>query len=171
MRDFAIFLNGVFEVVLKELLEIQAYLPEQILYLQPFSSRRIVRLAEDTPSTEDPVRLFISVTDDLPTVRYTCEVVGWDDKRQLEGWKLNALNRVIFALQPSEGGVYGLNDPDKPDMVNLLYVRRMHKLSRPFSVAELTLESTGEPHSTDRETGGGWSYVANPGDAWLAEHL
>ena len=81
----------------KEILEIQKYLPEQILYLQPYSSNRVVELAERPPSTEEPVRLFISTTEDLPTVRYVCEIVGWEDKRTLAGWKLNAINRVMFA--------------------------------------------------------------------------
>jgi len=171
MRDIALFLNGVFDGVLLEILEIQAYLPEQILYLQPYSSRRIVRLAENPPTTEEPVRLFVSVTDDLSTVRYTGEIVDWDDKRQLAGWKLNALNRVIYALQSNEGGVYGLREPEKPDMVNLLYVRRLRKLSKPFSVAQLTMTSTNQQLSTGRTQAGGWAYVVNPSDAWLAEYL
>lgn len=167
MRDVAIFLNGVYESVLREILEIQAHLPEQILYLQPFSSNRIVELAERLPSVEEPVRLFISTTEDLPTVRYVCQIVGWEDKRQLAGWKLNAINRVMFALQPNEGGVYGLREPEKPDIVNLLCVRRMRKLSKPFSVGELTNARSGEPLSTNRSQAGGWVYVVNPDDEWL----
>jgi hypothetical protein len=171
MRDVALFLNGIYESVLQEVLEIQKHLPEQILYLQPYSTRRIVRLAKTLPTCEEPVRLLISTTDDLPTVRYICEIVGWIDKRELEGWKLNTINRVIYALQPYEGGVYGLRERGKPDMVNLLCVRRMQKLAKPFSVAELRLADSNEPHSTERSTSGGWSYVVNPGDTWLEEYL
>ena len=167
MRDVALFLNGVYESVLNEILEIQKYLPEQIMYLQPYSSNRIVELAERPPSTEEPVRLFISTTDDLPTVGYTCEIVGWEDKRQLAGWKLNAINRVLFALQPNECGVYGLREPDKPDMVNLLCIRRLRKLAKPFSVAELCKAKSGDPLSTDRTQAGGWVYVVNPEAKWL----
>ena len=171
MRDVALFLNGVFETVLQEILEIQSHLPEQILYLQPYSSNRIVELAEHPPSTEEPVRLLISTTDDLPTVRYVCEIVGWEDKRDLTGWKLNAINRVLFALQPNEGGIYGLREPDKPDMVNLLCVRRLERLPKPFSVAELTNARLGGPLSTNRSQAGGWVYVVNPDEDWLAEYL
>jgi hypothetical protein len=171
MRDAALFLNGVYESVLQEILGIQAYLPEQILYLQPFSSNRIVELAKRPPSVEEPVRLFISTTEDLPTVRYVCEIVGWEDKRELAGWKLNAINRVLFALQPNEGGVYGLKEPEKPDMVNLLCVRRMRKLSKPFSVAELINARSGGPLSTNRSQAGGWVYVVNPDQEWLSGYL
>ena len=170
MRDVALFLNGVFEAVLSEILEIQKYLPEQILYLQPYSGNRIVELAEHPPSTEEPVRLFISTTDDLPTVRYVCEIVGWEDKRELEGWKLNAINRVLFALQPNEGGVYGVREAGKPDMVNLLCVRRLRRLAKPFSVSELTNVKSGEPLSTNRSQAGGWVYVVNPDEEWIASH-
>lgn len=172
MRAEALFLNGVLEPVLKEILDIQEHLPEQILYLQPHSTeRRIAQLAEEPPSVVDRVRLFASVTYDLPKIRYVGEVVGWDDKRKLAGEKLNALNRVIYALQPNEGGVYRYTDDPDRLCVNLLYVRRMRRLSRPFSVAELVVTSSGEPHSTNRSTPGGWSYVFNPEDAWLRQYL
>jgi hypothetical protein len=170
MRDVALFLNGIFDNVLQEILEVQRHLPDQILFLQPYSSRRVVRLAKSPPTCEESVRLFVSTTDDLPTVRYVGEIVGWEDKRELAGWKLNTINRVIYALQPYEGGVYGLREPDRPDMVNLLCIRRMRKLSKPFSVAELIKAGSQEPLSTGRTQAGGWSYVVNPDDAWLAEH-
>jgi hypothetical protein len=98
-----------------------------------------------------------------------CEIVGWDDKRELRGHKLRTLNRVIYFFQWTEDGVY--KEVNGTECVNLLYVRRLQKLSKPFSVAELTVTSTGEPHSTNRTTAGGWSYVVNPGDAWLATFL
>jgi hypothetical protein len=171
MRDEALFINGMFEDVLEDILTIQAHLPEQILYLQPYSGSRIVHLAENPPSVDDPVRLLLSLTRDLPRVHYVCEIVGWDDKRKLKGRKLTLLNRIIYAFQWTEEGVHPwAYDPDRA-CVNLLYVRRMRKLSRPFSVANLILTSSGESHSIDRTTPGGWSYVVNPSDEWLEEYL
>jgi 5-methylcytosine-specific restriction protein A len=171
VRAEALFLNGVWDDVLQDILKIQAYLPEQILYLQPYSSERIVHLAENPPSVDDPVRLLVSITDDLARVHYIAEIIGWDDKREL-GWaKLHALNRVIYPLQPTEEGVYLKAKPEGPDCVNLLYVRRLRKLSKPFSVDQLTVTSTGQPHSTGRSTSGGWSYVVNPGADWLEAFL
>lgn len=171
MREVALFLNGVFDNVLQDILKVQTHLPEQILYLQPYSGGRILNLAEDPPSVEVPVRLFVSITDDLPTVHYVGEIVGWEDKRELGEAKLEALRRVIGPLQPTEHGVYGKTDSGDWDCVNLLYVRRLRKLSKLFSVAELTNARSGGPLSTNRSQAGGWVYVVNPEEAWLAEYL
>ena len=139
------------------------------MYLQPYSSRRIANLVGNSPSVDDPVRLLMSVTDDLATVHYVCEIVGWEDKREIQHAKRRLLNRLVYSFQWTEDGIY-MKSNGKP-CVNLLYVRRMQKLSKLFSVAELTLTSSGEPHSPDRTTSGGWSYVVNPSDEWLADYL
>jgi len=171
MRDEALFLNGVPEEVLEDILKVQLHLPEQILYLQPYSSERIVHLAEDPPRVDDPMRLFASLTDGLPTVRYVGEVVGWDSKLELSGGRLHLLNRIIYFLQPTEPGVYGMGKAEGRDCANLLHVWRLRKLSKPFSVVQLTNVNTGAPLSDQRKTAGGWVYVTNPDDAWLAEYL
>lgn len=169
MRDEAFFLNGVWEDVLKDILTFQEHLPEQILYLQPHSSRRMASFVDNSPSIDDPVRLLMSVTDDLATVHYVCEIVGWEDKRKIPHPKRRLLNRIVYTFQWTEDGIY--MESNGKECVNLLYVRRMQRLSKPFSVTELTVTSTGEPHSPDRATAGGWSYVVNPGDAWLEPYL
>ena len=169
MRSEALFLNGVWADVLDDILKIQAHLPEHIMYLQPYSSRRIASFVDNSPSVDDPVRLLMSVTDDLATVHYVCEIVGWDDKSKIPHPKRRLLNRLVYSFQWTDDGIY-MESNGKP-CVNLLYVRRMRKLSKPFSVAELTLTSTGKPHSPDRTTAGGWSYVVNPSDEWLADYL
>ena len=171
MREEAVFLNGVYEEVLDDILKVQLYLPEQILYLQPYSSSRIVHLAENPPTVDDPVRLFTSITDDLAMVHYTGEIVGWEDKRELSEGRLHTLNRVIYLLQPTEGGVYQKGTASGPDCVNLLYVRRLQRLASPFSVEQLTNANTGKPLSADRTTSGGWVYTANPSEAWLGQFL
>ncbi|MBN1139199.1 MAG: hypothetical protein JXM73_21655 [Anaerolineae bacterium] len=169
MREYALFLNGVYDNVLQEILRVQAYLPDQILFLQPYKWARIVRLAEDPPTTEDPVRLFVSTTVDLATVHYVGEVVGWDDKGQLEGARLDAINRVIGSLQPDEEAVYMQERGTR--CTNLLHVRRLKQLSQPFSVAELINDSKNEPLSTARTTSGGWQYVRNRDESWLAAYV
>jgi hypothetical protein len=171
MRDIALFLNGVYDNVLQDILKVQEHLPEQILYLQPYSGGRIKYLAENPPSVEDPVRLLTSITDDLPTVHYFAEIVGWDDKRELGRAKREALVRIISPLQPTESGVYGETEAGDWDCVNLLYVRRLRKLAKPFSVGLLTSVNTGQPVSTGRTRAGGWVYVRDPGEAWLAGRL
>lgn len=67
-----IFINGVYRGVLSDIAEVQNLVPNQVLYLQPYAGSRIAQLASNHPSIESPIRLFRSLTDDLPTVRYTC---------------------------------------------------------------------------------------------------
>ena len=161
----AIFVNGVYAGVLRDIHRVQSLVPEQILYLQPFSGQRIVELSNNCPSTESPVRLFLSLTNDLPTVHYTCEIVDWHDKRELTGHKREIIDTVIRAFQPTEEGVYEM--VRGIECVNLLSVWRMRELSKPFSVGELRKLADGQPVSTNRKTAGGWVYVQFPSQEWL----
>jgi hypothetical protein len=169
MRDEALFINGVFESVLDEIVNVQQHLPEQVLYLQPYRNQRIVHLADRPPTADDPVRLFLSITSDIQHVHYVAEIVGWDDKRYLTGKKRELVEQVIRLLQPGEGGIY--EEAGVGEAVNLLHVRRMKKLSQTFSVSELTLRREGRKLSEGRTTSGGWAYVENPGDGWLMTYL
>ena len=164
-----IFINGVFSTVIDEILSVQKYVPEQVLYLQPYAGDKIVELYKNPPSVDRPVRLFLSLTDDLPTVRYTCEIVGWDDKRELVGRKREIIEAVIKTFQLGEEEVYA--ERRGVECVNLLHVWRMKQLSRPFSVAELKNTRQGQPVSTNRSTAGGWVYVEYPSMGWLESYL
>jgi hypothetical protein len=159
MRLEALFLNGVYEDVLKEILQIQAVLSEQIMFLQPYKSEAIVRLRDEPPSVDNPVRLLMSLTRDLATIHYTAEIVGWDDKRVLSEQKRRVLNRLIHTLQPNEGGLYDASRAEGGESVNLLHVRRLRPLSKPFSVSQLLKSGDNEPVSDKRTTAGGWAYV------------
>ncbi|MBW4660481.1 MAG: hypothetical protein KME15_17550 [Drouetiella hepatica Uher 2000/2452] len=159
LKPIALFINGVFASVLDEILETQSALPEQILFLQPYSGYVIKKLRDDVPSVESPMRLFLSITDDLATIRYQAEIVGWRDKRDLSQDEKQSINRVIAALQKGERELYNDAPSSTGENVNLLYVRRLQKVSSPFSVAQLRKLSDGEPLSTARTTAGGYSYV------------
>ncbi len=160
-----IFINGVYLGVLSDSCKVQSLVPELVLYLQPYSGQRIVELSNNRPSTDSPIRLFLSLTDDLPTVRYTCEIVDWHDKRELTGRRREIIETVIKAFQPTEDGIY--HQINETECVNLLSVRRMRELSKPFSVAELEKASDNQPLSTNRQRSGGWSYVRYPTEEWL----
>lgn len=164
-----VFINGVFSSVIDEILAVQTYLPEQVLYLQPYSGDKIVELYKKRPSVDRPVRLFMSVTDDLPAVHYTCEIVGWDDKRELIGKKREIIEAIIKIFQPGEEEVYAQRRG--VECVNLLHVRRTRQVARPFSVAELVNVRTEQPVSINRSTSGGWVYVRYPSQSWLESHL
>jgi len=170
MRGEALFINGVWANVMEDILLVQKHLPEQILYVQPYSGDRIVHLAENSPSVDDPVRLLMSVTDNLAHVHYICEIVGWDDKRTLAGPKLRWLNRIIYSFQWTESGVFKTTEGGIK-CANLLYVRRMKKLSSPLSISLLTKTVNDEPLATTRASPGGWAYVRNPSEDWLAKYL
>jgi 5-methylcytosine-specific restriction protein A len=159
MRSEALFLNGVFESVLEEILQTQSVLPEEILFLQPHSSRPIVNLQLSPPSVDDPMQLFMSISTDLPRVRYVAEIVGWDNKQSLPAAKRAALERILKALQPGEGGLYDLSTAPGGVSLNLLHVRRLARLDQPFSVERLIKVGGGGPLSPNRSTAGGWSYV------------
>lgn len=159
MGSEGLFLNGVYQDVLRDILKIQSVLPEQILFLQPYSSRAMLKLRDDPPTIESPMRLFLSTTTDLATVRYAAEIVGWDDKRTLSDSKRHVLNRIIYCLQPTEGGVYDASRTAEGKSVNLLHVRRVQRLESAFSVERLIKVSDGKPVSPGRTTAGGWVYV------------
>ena len=159
MRSEALFLNGVYEEVLRDILRIQSVLPEQILFLQPYSGRPMVRLRDNPPTVESPMRLFLSTTTDLATVSYMAEIVGWDDKRMLSDKKRRVLNRIIYCLQPTEDGVYDASRAGDGRSVNLLHVRRLQKVEPPFGVERLIKINDGRPLSAGRTTAGGWAYV------------
>lgn len=172
LREEALFINGIYKDVLTEILGIQKHVSEHIMFLQPYSSNRIAHIAKNPPSVDDRVRLFLSVTDNLAKIEYAAEIVGWVNKIDLEKkckdrWK--TIDHLIKQLKREDDGLY-LKVGDRK-CVNLLSIWRLEKLKKPFSVGELILTSTGKPHSTNRTTPGGWSYVKNPGDEWLRPYM
>lgn len=156
MSDFAVYINGIFDSVLEESLDVQRELPEEVLYLQPHKSQRMVKLAENPPSPDDPVRLLASTTDDLNTVQYAAEIIKWRNKSNLNDRQKELLDRVIKALQPNETGLYLEAKGSK--CVNLLSIRNLRYLSNPFSVNKLT-NVRDNTQLSDRTQAGGWVYV------------
>jgi len=65
------------------------------------------------------------------------KIVGWDDKRKLKGAKRLVIETIIKTFQPDEGKLYALS-PVAGFSLNLLHIRRLEKLKRPFGVDRLT---------------------------------
>src|SRR5690606_8757559 len=105
------------------------------------------------------VRLLMSITNDLAHIHYTAEIVGWDNKQELAPERAAVLNRLLWTLQPNEGGLYHIHSDEQRQSVNLLHIWRLQQLRIPISVNELTVISTGQAHKIGRTTSGGWSYV------------
>jgi hypothetical protein len=158
VRQQALFINGVYESVLEEILKTQSVLPEQILFLQPYGPRPILDLQHSPPSVDDPMRLFLSTTDDLGHVRYTAEIVGWDDKTLLTGERRAAIERVLNALQPGEHGLYDASRAPGGKSINLIHIRRLKRFDQPFPVQRLLKVYGGGP-LLPRTQAGGWAYV------------
>lgn len=156
MKDFALYMNGNYRDVLDEALAVQQELPEQVLYLQPYKSERIVELTEGPPSLDDPVLLLASTTDDLNTVQYAAEVIHWRDKRELTSEQQELLDQLIKVLQPKETGLY--DQVRGTECVNLISVRNLRRISKPFSVTELVNANRGGKLK-ERTRAGGWVYV------------
>jgi hypothetical protein len=93
MRAEGLFLNGVYEEVLAQIVKVQDVLPHQILYLQPYAGGAIARLRDDPPTPQAPMLLLASTTKDLGIVQYAGEVVGWDDKRVCQATFLSPVQR------------------------------------------------------------------------------
>jgi len=150
MRD-ALYINGVYDGVLQEIVTVQSAVPEQVLFLQPYSDSQISMLAKLPPTTDDPVQLYVSTTDDLTHVRYYGEVVGWENKVTIAPARKSIFERLIKEFQPGEKNLYEKG-------VNVVIVRRLVELPKPFPVRQLTVRSTNAPHG-ERATAGGWSFV------------
>ena len=163
MRDWALFINGIYRNVLEEILAAQRERPDLTYFLQPYSGSAIARLQRDIPSPGAPVTLYASTTDKLDTVSYTADVVGWENKLAISASRREAVSNILKKYQPGEGEDDGpLFDASRTQgspSLNLLHVREMTKLDAPFSVAQLIKLSDGKPLSTNRSRSGGFSYV------------
>lgn len=160
MRQQALFINGVYESVFEEILATQGELPEQILFLQPFGSRPIVDLQQSPPSVDDSMRLFLSTTTDLGHVRYTAEIVGWDDKSLLKGRRRKIIEQLLNTFQPGEHGLKDSSPVPGGVSINLIHIRRLKAVVRPFQVQRLLKVYGGGP-LLPRTQAGGWAYVSS----------
>jgi len=156
----ALFINGVFESNLAEIEKTQQRFPGKPCYLQPYASERIKFLAENAPTPEQPITLYLSLTDSLPYVSYRAKIVGWRDKRALASDKaaLAHLNQHIKDYQPSEKDIYLTIGDGKP-CVNLITVVDVKRLETQIPVSCFIKTSDGKPLSSNRSRSGGWSPV------------
>ncbi|MDE0078991.1 MAG: hypothetical protein OXO50_15830 [Caldilineaceae bacterium] len=166
MTAEVLFLNGVYESVLKGIIDAQKGAePDEIFYLQPYKSHAIAKLRENPPTACKPTTLYLSTTDKLSTVSYRAKIVGWKDKTGLDGSEWAGIDREIRRRGYEKSGLYDFDPPKKDGkrMVNLLCIQELVKLESPFSVSCLIKIGDGKPLSDKRTTSGGWSYVKLPG--------
>jgi hypothetical protein len=56
-------------------------------------------------------------------------------------------------------GLYHASQSESGESVNLLHVRRLRQVGKPFSVSQLVNVKDGGPVSDKRTTAGSWVYV------------
>ena len=169
MTEVALFINGIFARVLDEILETQSEFPGYTLFLQPYSADPIRLLRDNVPSPDAPVTLYASASNDLANVRYTADIVGWEDKTAMNPSRRREVTDIIQKRQQGErgndmeeAGLYNMTGSDDKPSRNLIHIRRAVKLDVPFSVGELIKTSDDEPLSINRTMPGRWSPVYKP---------
>ena len=163
MPSTALYINGVFDDTLREILAAQTATPGLICMLQPYSGARIKLLANEPPSTEHVTALYMSTTAGLTQVAYRASIVGWKDKRLLSTTEREALNQRIAIHQPTEKEVY-LEVKGKP-CVNLIFISRLERLASPVPVT--CFVKVGDDKALkSRNRAGGFAYVHEQ-PAWL----
>jgi 5-methylcytosine-specific restriction endonuclease McrA len=154
--EIALYLNGVYEDVLDEIMNSQEKKPGKTFYLQPYATFPIKELKQCPPSINSPLPLYISTTAQLDQICYSAEIIGWEDKNEIPKKRLQALNEHIKLFQPKEGEIYF--EAQGKRCVNLLSIKNLKKLSNQLSTSNLIKKSNGEPLKP-RTRPGGWSYV------------
>ena len=152
----ALYINGVYEDGLDEIIKSQEGNPGKVFYLQPYSGSSIKQLKDDPPEPNSPLPLYISTTGQLNQICYTADIIGWENKNEISKKRLKTLNEHIKLFQPIEGEVYFEVKGKK--CVNLISIRNLKKLTNQLSTSNLIKESDGESLKP-RTRSGGWSYV------------
>lgn len=151
------YINGVFQGILDEIVASSEKSSSQIVYIQSRSKRAIAGLREYNPSPERPINCYVSSLENFNEVEYQCEIVGWSDKRELSEAEKAAVKESLAEFQPAEGR--SSFEPDDGS-VNLISVRNLKKLDQPFSITKL-VKSQGDLPRNHKEKGrpGGFAYI------------
>lgn len=152
----ALYLNGVYESVLHEIIIAQKENPNLICYLQPYKQQRIVYLDESKPTPKKPIQLYISTTTNLEQVSYRATIVGWEDKQTIPPQRLDELNKHIQHYQPKEEEIYQIYEGKR--LKNLISVISLELLPYPFPVSDLIKTVDCTSYQT-RSMSGGWAPV------------
>ena len=152
----ALFLNGIFNEVLKEIFTAQKSHPGKIFYIQPHGETAIKYLKDNPPSEINPVKCYMSTTKNLNIVSWSADIVGWDDKRELTSKQKILLDKHFKEYQQWVGECFLEWQGKKP--VNLIFIKNLENLPNPFPVEKLIKISDGLPLKK-RSRAGGWSYV------------
>lgn len=159
----ALFINGIFDSNVTDILSAQE-LGASEAFLQPYAGRAIAMLRDAPPSRRQPVRLYLSTTEELGEIRYTAEILKWENKHEMSASRRSQVTKQLKKYQSSDEvrlfsgkGKMG----NKP--VNLITIRNLTRLTVFPSTSVLRKVSDGEPLKK-RTQAGGWSEVFDAGD-------
>lgn len=155
----ALFINGVFDSVLAEILNAQDVLHAEESFLQPHRGQAIQMLKKRAPTPSSPVRLYISTSANLNTICYSAEIIRWEDKQELSDSRRQIILRHLKKFQPKEA-----EDLNKKEAANLITIRNLRRLECQPSTNFLIKVRNGEPYEPRKPPGGGWSEVYDPSD-------
>jgi 5-methylcytosine-specific restriction protein A len=160
--ETALFINGIYESVLEEILAAQEE-GAPATFLQPYAKKVIRMLKDRSPTPDSPVPVFVATTDNLAMISYSCEIVGWEDKRLLSDKRKIQVNRYLSRYQPGESDLFNEQEGVGLGSVNLLTVRNLRALDTLFPRSILIKSSDDQPLK-ERSRSGGWSEVYDVGD-------
>jgi hypothetical protein len=152
----ALYLNGVFEEVLEQILVSQQKSDGHVCYLQPYSTKKIKLLAEHNPTPENPIRVYISLTDSLSVVSFRALIVAWRDKREMTVEEVREINRRIRARNCEEE-IYRTGGEEQI-ATNLISIIKLERLLSPIPVSSFIKTSDKMPLKP-RTHPGRWAYV------------
>lgn len=159
----ALFINGIYDAVLTDILAAQAAQGGGESFLQPYKGSVISMLRANPPTPASPVRLYISTTENLSKICYTAEIVKWEDKRHLSEERRQTVLRYLETYQAKECGLFRGTELGEGKAVNLITIRNLRLLSNCPLTNVLTKKSDGLPLKA-RTRAGGWSEVYEPAD-------
>lgn len=159
----ALFINGIYDSVLAEVIAAQDARGGGDSYIQPYKRQVVGMLRKRNPAPDRPIRLYVSTTANLSHICYTGLIVGWEDKRELSERRRNEVRRHLEQYQPGEVNLFKGVEKMGGNAVNLITIREVKRLDTLYQTALLQKVSDGLP-LRKRTRSGGWSEVCDLGE-------
>jgi 5-methylcytosine-specific restriction endonuclease McrA len=158
----SLFINGIFESVLLEILDAQIGLGGGEFFIHPHSGRMIVMLRANQPTPEKPIKLYLSTTKQLSQICYVAEIIRYEDKRILSDTRRAEVQKHLEEFQPGEVSFFVGEEEGGDKAVNLITIRDLRKLETSYSTSLLRKVSDELPLKK-RTRAGSWSEVYDLG--------
>lgn len=166
--ETALFINGIYDAVLTDILAAQTVQGGGESFLQPYKGQVISMLRERPPTSSAPVTLYISTTENLSKICYAAEIVRWEDKRELSESRRQEVLKYLEKFQPKECNLFRGTELGQGKAVNLITIRNLHSL-KAFHPSSNLKKKSDELPLKPRKRAGGWSEVYDDAVFSIAE--